>query len=225
MKKSSMLFALVFLGAKITLAQDNISPTDSVVNMPKMYAGIHVGSFGGGIQFAYTFTQMITLRATGSYFPPLKKTNTGTEDGAVTTTDYRFQSGGAGIMGDFSFFKTKPGIRFSTGVLYNSSRATATRTYYLKDDEMDLGTLAMEFTPKFKISPYLGMLIGNLKNSKHFFFTLEMGMLYQGKPQLVFTGEGHISPTANESNTAIIEDNVKSLQVYPYMNLQLNYKF
>ncbi|MDB0011274.1 hypothetical protein N9E20_00545 [Crocinitomicaceae bacterium] len=53
---------------------------------------------------------------------------------------------------------------------------------------------------------------------------MDMGLLYHSKPQLTFSGEGYIAPTANASNTTIIENNVKSLQFYPYMNMQLNFK-
>lgn len=82
----------------------------------------------------------------------------------------------------------------------------------------------MEFTPKSQLSPYLGLSFGNLKNSKRLFFSMDMGLLYHSKPQLTFSGEGYIAPTANASNTTIIENNVKSLQFYPYMNMQLNFK-
>ena len=48
-----------------------------------MYVGAHVGSFGFGLQFAYPLSDMITLRATGSYFPSFSTTISGTEEGVV----------------------------------------------------------------------------------------------------------------------------------------------
>jgi len=167
---------------------------------------------------------MISLRATGSYLPTIERTTIGSVQGATSTTDVSFKGGGAGIIGDFSFFPNKPGIRLAVGALYNRTQATAVRNYYYSSEDLDLGTLTIGFKPKFQVNPYLGVVFGNLKKSKRLFFSLEMGMLYCNKPQVQFTGVGYISPTANESNTAIIENNVKSLQFYPYVNMQLNFK-
>ena len=224
MIKKLLLILITFSISEMSFAGFNSTPGDSLNYTPKMYVGVHAGSFGAGLQFAYPISKLITIRATGSYFPTYNKTILGTEDGANVTTVASFKSGGVGIIGDFSFFKNKPGIRFSTGLIYNITQATATRSYYLASDNFDLGNLTLDFTPKNKVSPYLGFVFGNLKTSKRVFFSMETGILYQGKPQLVFTGVGHISPTANESNTAIIENNVKSYQFYPYINLQLNFK-
>lgn len=223
-KKSLVIIALIFSGVQGAFAGLNNTPSDSSAYTSKMYVGAHVGTFGVGLQFAYPLSNMITLRATGSYAPSFNKTITGTEDGAETSTDYTFQTGGAGLIADFSFFANKPGIRLSAGALYNTTKAVANRSYYLASEDLNLGTLNMEFTPKSQLSPYLGLSFGNLKNSKKLFFSMEMGVLYHSKPQLTFSGEGYIAPTANASNTTIIENNVKSLQFYPYMNMQLNFK-
>lgn len=224
MKKTLLIVSTSFLCISTTFAGFNSSPLDSVAYKPKPYLGAHLGTFGGGIQFAYPLSNLITLRATGSYFPSLNRTLTGTDEGAIVTTDINIQSGGAGIIADFSLLKNKPGIRLSVGALYNNSQATAVRSYLYESDSIDLGTLTLEFSPKFQISPYLGIVFGNLKKSKRVFFSMETGVLYQSNPQVVFTGTGHIAPTANESNTSIIENNVKSLQFLPYVNMQLNFK-
>lgn len=225
MKK--LLFTSTFFCASIGMSFASLgdSPSDSIGYKPKMYVGAHAGTFGVGLQFAYPVSKMIALRATGSYLPSISRTFTSTDEGAAVSTDYTFQTGGAGIIADFSFFSNKPGIRLSAGALYNTTKATANRSYYIEIDKLDLGTLNMEFTPKSQISPYLGLSFGNLKNSKRVFFSMEIGALYQSKPQLsTYSGVGYIAPTANESNAAIIENNVKSLQFYPYMNMQLNFK-
>ena len=223
-KKSLFIISLIFTSIQGTFAGLIDTPSDSSEYKTKMYVGAHVGSFGFGIQFAYPLSDMITLRATGSYAPSFSTTITGTEEGAATSTDYIFQTGGAGIIGDFSFFPSKPGIRLSAGALYNTTKANANRSYYLESEDLDLGTLSMEFTPKSQISPYLGVSFGNLKKSKRVFFSMEIGALYHSRPQLSFSGDGYIAPTANESNTSIIENNVKSFQFFPYMNMQLNFK-
>jgi len=223
MKRTVSLIALLFIGIQSTFAGVN-NTSDSSGYTPKMYTGIHIGSFGGGLQFAYPVSNMITLRATGSYFPSFSKTITGTEEGAETTTDYGLKTGGAGLIADFSFFPTKPGIRLAAGAIYNTTSVTANRSYYLASEDLEMGTLNMEFTPKNQVSPYLGLVFGNLKNSKKVFFSMEVGALYLSRPQLTFTGTGYIAPTANASNTTIIENNVKSIQFLPYVNMQLNFK-
>lgn len=223
-KKTKVIFITLLLCSQTAFGGLNSAPSDSVKYEPKPYVGIQVGSFGGGFQFAYPISPMITLRAGGSFCPSIERTFLGTEYGATTTTDILFKTAGGGIIADFSLLKNKPGIRLSAGAIYNGMTTTANRSYYYESEDLDLGDLMMVFTPQLRVNPYVGVAIGNLKNSKHLFFSIEGGVLYQGKPQVEFTGEGHIAPTANESNTSIIENNIKSWQWYPYMNIQLNYK-
>lgn len=66
-KKSLVIIGLIFLGVQGAFAGLNNTPTDSSSYTSKMYVGAHVGSFGVGLQFAYPLSNMITLRATGSY--------------------------------------------------------------------------------------------------------------------------------------------------------------
>lgn len=78
-----LIISLIFTSIQGTFAGLNNTPTDSTSYESKMYVGAHVGSFGFGLQFAYPLSDMITLRATGSYFPSFSTTISGTEEGVV----------------------------------------------------------------------------------------------------------------------------------------------
>lgn len=221
-KKFIVLSLFSFITSSHFFAQD--VKNDSLSYKPKMYAGIHIGSTGGGIQFCYPINEMIAVRAQGSFLPSIATKFNGTEEGAETTTNFSFNTSGVGILTDFSFFKSRPGIRFSLGAFYNNTNASIDRSYYLASEDIELGNLKLDFKPSNKVSPYIGLSFGNLKKSKRVFFSMDLGTLYQGTPDLTMSGNGYIAPTANESNTLIIENNVKSVQFYPYINMQLNFK-
>jgi hypothetical protein len=221
-KKIIVLSLFSFMASSSLFAQD--VKNDSLSYTPKMYAGLHVGSTGLGIQFSYPINGLIAVRAQGSFFPAVATSLNGTEEGAETTTNFSFNSGNTGLLADFSFFKTRPGIRFSLGAFYNKTNVSVDRSYYLASEDLNMGNLKMEFKPSLQVNPYVGVSFGNMKKSKRVFFSMDLGALYQGKPDLTFTGTGYIAPTANESNTVIIENNVNSVKFYPYINMQLNFK-
>lgn len=222
--KLLLMFYLSFVGwsGAQTEPLPSVKP-DTTTYKAKPYLGVQVGFFGAGLQFSYPINNRFSVRVAGTYLPSITKTISGKEQGLDVVSDYTFQTGGAALMGDFSLSKNKPGIRLSFGAVYNMTKVSGVRTYHEPTYDLDLGYLNLEFTPKLPVSPYLGFVFGNFKKAKRAVFALEIGALYHGSPQVTFTGDGRISPTANESNEEIIENNVKSLQFYPYANLQLNF--
>lgn len=208
-------------------AQDNAATTSApaesdYVNRP--YLGIQfIGSTGIGLQFAYPIGQRWDIRVTGNRFGKKSRTIKSSEEGVDVTSDISFETGGIGLIGDFSLSKKKPGIKLAFGAVYSSLALNITRSYYHPDYKIDLGKLSIQ-SDMMPVNPYLGMVFGNFKKAKRVVFAFEMGVLYLGKPKVIFTGEGRVGPTANESNTEIIENNIKSAQFYPYTNMSLNFK-
>jgi hypothetical protein len=224
--KNKFLTILSFVSLSLIFAQETdtkLSKTDDSEYKPRLYLGIQVGTLGGGLQLGIPITKMIDVRLSGSMIRPKSRNITSKEDGVDVKSMLEFKSSSGSLIFDFSLSKNKPGIKLAAGAFYNNISLNVDRSYYHSTYEIDLGNLEMNFTNKNKINPYLGMVFGNFKKSKSMFFVFEMGMIYHGSPKLNFTGEGRISPTANESNTQAIENNVSSVKFYPYVNMQLNF--
>lgn len=224
MKKNYYVLFLLFTST-MSFSQEGILPvTPSAENYtPRPYVGLQVGSLGAGLQFAYPLHKQWDLRVGGTFMPQLSTKFDGKQDGADVANDYRFKSASASLIADYAFIKNKPGIKLAFGAVYNGTVINGIKTYYEPTFDKDLGVLSLEVTPGMAVNPYVGFVFGNFKKSKTVFFVFEIGAMYMGKPQVSFTGEGRVGPTANESNQAIIANNLKGLQIYPYGNLQLNF--
>ncbi|KQC02673.1 hypothetical protein [Pedobacter sp. Hv1] len=219
----TFLLVLLMISAS---AQEPSAPVGKPTNLGdhrKPYMGVHLGSTGAGLQFAYPIAKRWDLRLTGSYLPQLPYTTSGTEGTVDYSAKYTLRSGIIGLFSDFALSKNRSGIKLSFGAVYSFLKITASRDFREPNYNLDLGNLYLE-SKKMPISPYLGLILGNQAKARRVSFAFEIGTFYQGKPRLGFTGTGRVAPTANESNRAIIESNVSSLQFYPYGNLQLNFK-
>ncbi len=120
--------------------------------------------------------------------PSINRTIAGTEEGVDVSSDFTFKTGSASLIGDFSFFENKPGIKLAVGAVYSMTSLTVHRTYYEPNFKLDLGYLDLDIKPQLPVNPYLGVVFANIKKSKNVFFSLEMGALYHWKPQVTFTG-------------------------------------
>ncbi|SFT73115.1 hypothetical protein SAMN05216474_1988 [Lishizhenia tianjinensis] len=219
MKKRLLLLTGLLCLSFTHLAQEETATSFS----PRPSVGLQVGSLGAGLQFTYPLSKRIELRASGTYLPELGMTFTGKSGGADVTSDYKFSTGGGALVATYSPFAKRTGIKIATGAIYTLTKVSAVNTYYLPKYDENLGVLGIEINPGLPVNPYLGIILGNAGKAKWVSYAFEFGAMYHGKPQVTMTGEGRIAPTANESNTAIIENNISSLQFYPYANFQLNF--
>ncbi|MDX1445426.1 hypothetical protein [Lishizhenia sp.] len=219
MKKSLLLLTsllcLSYTGSAQEEATNSYSPRPSV--------GLQVGSLGAGLQFTYPISKRIELRASGTFLPELGMSFTGTSGGADVSSDYRFSTGSASLIGTYAPFAKRPGLKIAAGAVYTITKISAVNAYYLPDYDEDLGILGIEITPGLPVNPYLGIVLGNAGKAKWVSYAFEFGAMYHGKPSVTMTGEGRIAPTANPSNTAVIENNISSFQFYPYANFQINF--
>lgn len=203
-----------------SFAQDKDAANDYT---PRPYVGLQVGSLGAGLQFTYPLTKRIELRAAGTYLPQVGMNFTGVSGSADVTSEVTFETGSASLIGTFSPFAKRPGLKIAAGAVYTMTAINAMNAYYLPEYDEDLGTVGIEMTPRLPVNPYLGIVLGNAGKAKRVSFAFELGAMYHGKPKVNMTGTGRIAPTANESNTAIIENNIAAFQFYPYGNFQLNF--
>ncbi|OVE79654.1 hypothetical protein BVY01_01910, partial [bacterium I07] len=89
----------------------------------------------------------------------------------------------------------------------------------------DIGALTIKLEPKSKISPYIGLGIGNpVGGGGRVKFYIDIGALYSGQGDVTLTAEEGtmIYPTTRQDN--IIEDNISNLKWYPVLSLGLSIK-
>ncbi len=132
----------IIIGSLVTVLCTTFSFSQSVPEMApdykaKPYVGLQIGTLGAGLQFAWPINNMISLRANGTYLPTMKKQVVSAVSTINVTSDYSLSSSGASLMADFSFFKNKPGIRLSTGVVYNASKFNGLRSYHEATYDID----------------------------------------------------------------------------------------
>jgi hypothetical protein len=74
-----------------------------------------------------------------------------------------------------------------------------------------------------KITPYLGLGIGNRNVREGLSFSLDAGAIYQGAPKVALTANGLLEPSAEQGPK--IEDNIKWFKFYPVFAIGIIYNF
>lgn len=74
-----------------------------------------------------------------------------------------------------------------------------------------------------KVAPYLGIGFGKPTHRNHFYFSIDLGVIYQGAPGVDVTATGLLEPTAEQE--LLIEDNIQWFQFYPVISLGINIHF
>ncbi len=129
-------------------------------------------------------------------------------------------------------------FRISAGVVVNDNEvslsATPTDTIRMRSvtfTAAEVGTLSgsVEFLP---LSPYIGIgWTSNTSNAGGWGFALDLGILYQGSPDITsYTANGTLAGTAEletilDEQEAIIEDFFDKYTIYPVVSFSLQYLF
>lgn len=203
---------------------------DTLKTTNHMYAGIQLGLFGPGIQIVKPITEYVSVRLQGNYFKINKDyltilpQSTGDVE-TLNSVEVKLASGG--LIFDWLPFKKLKGLRVSTGLFYQTNSLGVVREYtYYEDpanraDTIQLGKLTIGLQGQ-KIAPYLGLVFGKQKPEKRVSAFFEMGVMYHGKMDVTFLGEGRVAPTARQK--PIIESNVKNYNWYPNASFHLNFR-
>jgi hypothetical protein len=212
LKIASLLVVPLTFVANYGHAQEKAAPS----------IGLQIGTLGIGAQYIHPLTSKWELRSTLSYLQLTKKREL-ISTSLTTDETIKMRTGGIGIYANYNVFSKTPNWKVSLGAVYQFNRIIDTRVYEVEynNSQIDLGSLSLEFTT-FPVSPYAGILWGNFKSEKKININLELGTLYHGKPNVVFTGEGRIAPTAEQG--PLVEENVKDYNWYPYLSFNINYK-
>lgn len=122
-------------------------------------------------------------------------------------------------------------FHISGGILYNASKiegtGNPTRSYTVGGTiytPEKMGYLDATVEPDLSFTPYLGLGWGNpVQSNKKISFMADIGLIYQGSPDVTLTAHGLMEPTAEQEPD--VEDDIKNLKFYPVISLGLSYKF
>jgi hypothetical protein len=90
-----------------------------------------------------------------------------------------------------------------------------------------IGNFQFDLDPKFRISPYLGIGLGQTLNTKkRVAFAFELGGIYQGSPDITIQTTGLLSPTANPDHgqEGKLERQIDQYYIYPVLRLSLSFR-
>ena len=137
--------------------------------------------------------------------------------------------GGVNLQGDFFF---KPWFYFTGGVLVDLVRSNITinltDTVHYGDILIDpglIGNLNAQVRPGWIVAPFLGIGFGNaMPVNRKFWFNVELGAIYHGKPHFALDAQGMIDPSASAENEKALETAFKGYRFYPMFSAQVNYR-
>lgn len=192
--------------------------------------GVKAGTLGAGVEGTFGISPRVNLRlGANSYTYSYEETASGIEYDA----DLDLKSGA--LLLDWHPFKGV--FRLSAGYMYNKNalqlRATPTEDQEIGGTTFtpqQIGTLTGDMTFK-KGAPYVGFGWGNAARGWGLGFSLEIGAMFQGSPEVALASEG-----GTESNNAAfqqrlreeeqeIEDDLEEFKVYPVISLGLSFRF
>lgn len=222
-----IIYLLVLPGVLIS---QNVEQTpQDLKNKNEFYPGwaisVKATTLGPGLEIVKSFSRSINIRAGATYLD--YTINKSFEDLNVEGTA-KFNMQSYSLFGDFFIMKN---FHITGGLIYNLSEEyiSATPIYAFEIGNIsvgpeELGSISINVTPE-KICPYLGFGIGNpISLNKTFSLNMELGALYHGYPKIDMEASGMITPTASKVQEEIIEDNLKSFNIYLFATIQLSIK-
>ena len=133
------------------------------------------------------------------------------------------------VQATIDWFVFSGALHLSSGLMINtgslSADLTPVKSYTLGGrtyEPAELGSIStvMSFN---KLVPYVGLGYGNpLGRNNSLSFTIDVGALFPGSPQIKMTGTGLIAPTASQAPD--IENDLDSFRIYPVLVFGLNYR-
>lgn len=194
------------------------------------------GTLGLGLDLNYQLNRFVSARAGLNYLP---YSDTIAEGGNDFDVDINLNT--LGVLLDVRPFAG--GFRISTGVFVNSSELsmdTAQQVSYDVGNDTYTGNLQLNGSLTFQpVAPYLGIGYDLFYRSK-FSIGAELGILYQGSPNVSLTGTGTAdlgggntinvgSDPLFQENLRVeeqnLEDDIDQFSIYPVISLNLSYRF
>jgi hypothetical protein len=192
--------------------------------------GANVSTLGGGVSLEKQFSEHFVGRVGVNYF---YYSYSGTESQIKYDFDLTLKN--AAILGDFHPFAGN--FRITAGILINGNeikgKAKGQGTYEIGDmvyTAAQIGELKgkIDFNT---IAPYLGLGWDfGFKKEKGFTFTFDVGVVYQGKPDVDLKVNGPIATNALfqqelSKEESRVEDSIDEYRYYPVVTIGITYKF
>lgn len=188
--------------------------------------GFSISSFGPG---PYAFCQVnknIRLKTSANYFMYNYSLSKLLSD---LSGQAKFRVGGIGFYGEWHFFRY---FYVSTGISSNFNKIDVNgrmaESIMVGDVEMtpeNIGVVGIKIEPAWKMSPYVGVGFGRpLSKGNRFGYTLELGTFFQGPPKVDLSATGMLEPTASPEQESLIENNIKPLDFWPQIALNINFR-
>ena len=189
---------------------------------------VKVGTLGAGLNVNYAINRKFTVGL------GLNKFSRSTSDNADNIDyDVNLDLQTLALLGNYHPFAGT--FHLTAGLMHNGNelkmKAKPTSSYDIGGSTYtaaEVGTL--EATVDFKsMVPYLGLGWGK-SSGRGFGVTFDIGILFQGSPNVSFTSNGSLAndPTfkANlKQEEANAENDIKGFTKYPVISLGLNYRF
>jgi hypothetical protein len=212
---------------KIMKKKDHSDNEPEISNRGKGWGlSLKASTLGFGLEVIRRQNQFFTFRLGGTYFP-WERRNTDVEFEVEKTYTANFSAvtliADWFVIGHFSTF------HLSGGFVYNKSNLKVdgipSNTYTIGSYTIppeQIGDISIRLTPN-KFSPYLGAGFGSfISNKKRLTFNVQLGILYQGPPEVEFNATGMIEPTAEQIE--IVARNMEGFIFYPVLDLQIVYR-
>lgn len=205
-----------------------------------------ISSLGAGVEVATPLIGNVNLRAG---FNALRYSRNITDDGIQYDAQLRFQSGEAHL--DWFFFRN---FHVSPGVLFNNGNQVSGNASVPGGQTFTIGGTAYESDPNApvtglgklyvsKLEPEITVGFGNLipRERKHWSFLAEVGVAYQGAPQVGLNLGGNVCDTTGANCRAVssdataqanilaeqakIQNDLSPFRFYPIVTLGIGFSF
>ena len=190
--------------------------------------GVKAGTLGAGVEINYPINSNMTVAVGLNSF---SQSETDTIDGIEYDEDIDLQT--FSVL--FNYHPFGGSFRITAGAMLNNNElslaAKPTANYDINGTiytAAQVGDLKAKVDFE-KIAPYVGIGLGHGASSG-LSFTLDVGVLLQGEPNVDLTASGPISTDAGfqanlAQEEAAAEDDIKDFTVYPVIALGLSYRF
>ena len=205
-------------------------------NIPSYNTALKVGTFGAGIDVSRMLNEKVALRANINGLRINRN-----EDLDDISYDATLSLLTVGVLADYYPFETS--FRLSGGLYYNGNKLEGTArpasgetidlgdNNYIGVNQIGRVDAKIDFN---KVAPYLGVGWGNKPSSGGWGFTFDLGVMYQGSPEVYANAVPNASLSQSDKDKIAadvekerkkIEDDASSYKWYPVLMLGVNYTF
>jgi hypothetical protein len=217
-----LIFLVSFFGLADLLAQKSFSPAVGVA--------LKASTNGLGVDAVYNFHNKMDIRL-GFEKLGIKTNFTFEEEAVEYATNVSFKTGSISLLFDYYLANH---VFLTAGVGWNlfqvvidGEAASFLQFGDIRIPKEKIGTFNFQVDPSLNISPYAGIGFGRtLGLKKKIGCAFELGVFYQGSPDISIQSTGLLSPTSypDQKQAARLEQQINQYSIYPVLRLSVSYK-